>query len=159
MKHRYAILILLSLISTIPAAKNGPSDDIWIMAKASADDSSLSIYRYLEQKPESWKTMSEEISIIWKFDGNLPDDSISKSMNDFEALTKPLAKGRDSHLVLVTTGKGQREWCFYAKDFDGFSKQMDECLTNKPSIPISTKHSEDPLWRYWQSYEGLLEKK
>ncbi len=139
-----------------PAAK-----DKWTVAKVATSDGSTGIFRYVQAKPEGWKSLplSEEVSISWKYEGVLPDDPTNKRMNELEDALESLSASKDSYLALVMTIGGLREWCFYTRDYDAFMKTLNVKLTGKADFPISIDHSHDPEWKYWHSFVDKLEKK
>jgi hypothetical protein len=162
MKRHTAIVISMSLLSSIlfGAPKSGPANDKWIIAKVTAPDGTTGVFRYVQAKPEGWKTvpLSEEVSISWKYEGALPDEATSKRMNELEDALEALSVSKTSHLVLVMTVGGLREWCFYTRDYDAFMKTLNVKLSGKATFPISIEHSHDSEWKYWHSFVDKVEK-
>ncbi|WP_348215938.1 DUF695 domain-containing protein [Luteolibacter sp.] len=135
--------------------------DKWAVAQVTTSDGGTGIFRYMQVKPEGWKSvpLSEEVSISWKYEGELPNDPTNKRMNELEDALESLSTSKDSCLALVMTAGGVREWCFYARDYDAFMKTLNEKLSGKPVFPISINHSNDSEWKYWHSFVDTVERK
>ena len=148
----------LSSLFGVGKASEVPAKD-WAVASISASDGSSGIFRHLIAKPVSWQSLSEEISISWKYEGVMPDSQASKRMMELEEALKPLLDAEESRLTFVLTLNGIREWCFYAKDYDAFMRKLNVCLKGKALFPVKIEHSHDAAWKYWQSFMDKIVKK
>ncbi len=154
------MFFLSSLLFGAPKS-DSTAQDKWTVAKVTTPTGGTGIFRYMQAKPEGWKSLplSEEVSISWKHESVLPDDATNKRMNELEDALESLAANKNSCLALVMTVGGLREWCLYARDYDAFMKTLNEKLSGKPAFPIAIDHSHDPEWKYWHSFVDKVEKK
>jgi len=150
---------IFSLLFGSPKSDSSEKDK-WGVAQVASSDGRPGIFRYLQAKPEGWKSvpLSEEVSISWKYQGVMPDDPTNKWMNELEDALESLSATKDSYLALVMTVGGLREWCFYVRDYGAFMKTLNVKLSGKPVFPISIDHSHDPEWEYWHSFVDKLDK-
>jgi hypothetical protein len=116
------------------------------------------VFRVPESKPTQWDTLplSEEISISWNYEGDMPDKSTQADMDRFEEALSDIFSAETSMLVLVMTVGGLREWCIYAQDYGRFMQELNTLLAGKSKFPITIIHSHDPSWRYWHSFTDRL---
>jgi hypothetical protein len=94
------------------------------------------------------------ISIRWSYaagESPFPSDEVKKDMDRFEeAIDRLTWKNGFAELVLVSTGRGEREWLFYARDHARFMKALNHLMADQPPFPIRIEHQEDPDWRAWR---------
>jgi hypothetical protein len=132
-----------------------------MISEVQHSDGSVAIVRSLKEKPNGWESvpLSEEVSITWKYEGDLPDFDTKSNMDDLEEALDPLEAGGDTFLVFVVTTSGEREWIFYTRNYDDFMANLNDCLADKPEYPIAILHSHDPSWTYWQTFVERFTKK
>lgn len=135
--------------------------DLWTIAEVRSSNQGSGVFRYLKEKPLIWQEMplSEEVSLIWKYEGDYPDSETQQKMDMMEEALLDLFFGKESFSTLVMTVDGHREWVFYAHDYAHFMVTLNRCLAGLPGFPIQIEHSHDPEWKYWHSFVDWLEKK
>src|SRR5262245_17291532 len=125
------------------------SADEWMIAKAQNPKAGSGVFRFVQEKPALWRSIPEEVSISWKYDGTQPDKVLLKRMDLLEDALEDLCWGAESRLVLVMTVPGLREWCFYTGDYARFMKELNARLSKHERFPIEILHSCDAEWKYW----------
>jgi len=135
-------------------------DERWTVAEIHTGDSESHVLSYLSVKPTGWDTipLAQEISLTWQFDAAGPTEAVFNSMNELEDALSSLSSGEHSCLALVMTSPISREWCFYARDYPAFMKELNNCLSGRVRFPITIEHSPDPEWKYWHTFVGKTER-
>lgn len=110
MKNLASIIILWSFIVSAASAEN-----VYFTATGEEDGNPL-IFRSLQAVPEGAKESEYPflISIYWPYDSNndsgMPDASTNEAQIVFEDALQSLDSLGISHLMLVVTGNGRKEW-------------------------------------------------
>lgn len=131
----------------------------WTLIALEAEDGQR-IYRIRREPPVGVdkEIFSESVIIEWKFGEGLPDKPTAAAMFALEEYMEPMDDHtKHSLLVLVYTGRGIKEWCYYTKSYDEFMKGLNVALRGKPRFPIEILHDHDPTWNYWSSLKGYAE--
>jgi len=116
------------------------------------------IYRSLEAVPENQKELDfpNLINIYWPFEvdvnNGMPDSKSNDNQIAFEDAIESLDKNGVSHLVLVVTGNGRKEWIWYVKDVDSWLTQLNELLKNHDVYPIEIEIEQDPDWSTYHDF-------
>lgn len=124
----------------------------WQIIALDGEDGKL-VYRMMLQKPSEvdCTKFTENVSISWPFaEEGLPDSEMTEVLRQFEGFIDSLDNPEgNSFLTFVFTGRGKREWSYYAKDYGKFLEMLNSALVSKPRFPIEIDHSHDPKWEYW----------
>jgi len=153
-------ILFINLLFSIILSSQDKVKTKWMIAEATNGDKKV-IYRFLSEKPKTSKTipLKEVISITWKYGNDMPDKATQESMEKLENALHKLTVDGSSELSLVITGLGSKEWCYYAKDYPKFMKDLNKALTGHKRYPIKISHSKDPEWKYWHSFTDKILKK
>ena len=118
------------------------------------------VFRYIKDKPKNWDSapLSTEVSLIWKFQGDMPDKQTKKLMDKLELALEVLLEKGNTHLPLVMTMKGHREWCYYTKSYPDFMKDLNKAVKGHSNYPIKIVQSHDPKWEYWHSFVDKIKR-
>ena len=73
----------------------------------------------------------------------------AEAQNAFETALDPLASGKSSELVHVSTGMGLKEWIFYVRDQQDFMAALNRLLEGHPPYPLQIEVYDDPQWKVW----------
>lgn len=123
-----------------------------IVVLDNSEDGKL-VYRIMTEMPADvdCSDFTENVSVYWVFaDGGLPNEETGEALRAFEELLGSLDNPEgNSLLTLVFSGRGKREWSYYAKDYNKFMAQLNDALAAKPRFPLGIEHSHDPDWEYW----------
>jgi hypothetical protein len=119
------------------------------------------------------KTISDGVPIIWNFVNELPIEEVVNTRpwlvairwaydavledsfpdKDTQAAIYRLDRGLESleqaqigYRAYARTGKGLREWVFYAADRDQFTGALNDALADHEVYPIEIKFYNDPGW-------------
>ena len=128
-----------------------------IIALEDANDGKL-VYRMMFEKPTKIDCgqFTENVSVTWHFaDEGLPSSEIGEVLRMFEGLVDSLDDSDgNSLLTFVFSGRGMREWSYYAKDYKKFMEMLNDALASKPRFPIEIEHTHDPEWGYWSGVKA-----
>lgn len=135
------------------------NSDEWAMIALDSEDGKL-IYRMMMAPAPGidCALFSESISVSWQFsDEGLPTSELSDELRAFESYLDALDDpSGNSFITFVFTGRGKREWCYYAKDYDTFMIMLNQALASQPRFPIEIEHSHDPEWQYWSGVKNYI---
>jgi Family of unknown function (DUF695) len=132
----------------------------WTIFAVEVEGGEKRLYRIRLEPPTSVVASEYPNCIIveWNFEDALPDKPLSDAHNAFEAHMEPLGhNNRNSVLMHVYTKPGMKEWCYYARDYPAFMKELNTALAGKPRFPIEILHDTDPGWKYWTSVRDLVQ--
>ena len=87
----------------------------------------------------------------------MPPADVNQAQLDFERALDPLTENSDAEVAQVSTGMGQKEWVFYAKDREVFMAQMNRLLAGHPRYPLQITFYDDPDWKIWSDMLERLE--
>ncbi len=140
---------------------NFEEEDRWLLAEGEENGNFLLFRARKEIPPGSLKMQYPLlISVYWPYDAaaneGMPDDELNDEHFDLELALQPLDTPEFSHLMLVITGAGQKEWHYYAKQEDPWMDQLNELLSEHPEYPLEIEVSEDPDWSLYATViEGI----
>jgi hypothetical protein len=123
----------------------------WRVASGSIGGS-RTIVRYLnELPPPSLRDQHPWLAeITWDYDANaegMPDRESLEKLSTFENIAaEKIEQAGLSLLAAVTTGKGRREWLYYATERQLFLEVFNQAFGNLPRMPIHITFHEDPQW-------------
>ena len=89
----------------------------------------------------------ERLEIVWKYDGNMPSDELSKQMEEVqELIRKAVEKDKLAVLTGIYTGSGERCWVFYTRTVRFFCERLNEALKGLPLLPLELSAEIDIDW-------------
>ena len=150
---RAFFLVFFSLISFIAHWEN-----MYFTAQGEQDGKPV-IYRSMQNVPEGEKEADfpNLINIYWAFDGEknngMPDPETFDKQVAFEDALISLDTNGVSHLMLVITGNGRKEWIWYVKDTKAWMGQLNTLLKGHDVYPIEIEMDQDPEWA---TYHGFV---
>jgi len=133
------------------------AESVYFTAQGEQDGRPV-IYRSLEAVPENQKELDfpNLINIYWSFEvdvnNGMPDSKSNEDQIAFEDAIESLDQNGISHLMLVVTGNGRKEWIWYVKDVDSWLNQFNELLKNHEVYPIKIEIEQDPEWLTYHSF-------
>ncbi|OOF24070.1 hypothetical protein BZJ19_11910 [Salinivibrio proteolyticus] len=116
------------------------------------------IYRSMQSVPEGEKEADFPtlINIYWPFEkeenNGMPDQSTNDKQVAFEDAIAPLDVNGTSHLMLVVTGNGRKEWIWYVKDSKEWVGKLNELLAGHDVYPIQIEMENDPKWSTYHNF-------
>ena len=146
------ILIIWSLLMS-----EAISDNLYFTAQGEQDGKPV-IYRSLERVPENQKESDYPnlINIYWPYDvdanNGMPDPTTNDNQITFEDAIESLDQSGISHLMLVVTGNGRKEWIWYVKDVESWMNQLNEKLAGHDVYPIEIEIDQDPEWSTYHNF-------
>ena len=148
----FKILIIWSLFMSDAIAEN-----VYFTAQGEQDGKPV-IYRSLKNVPKNQKESDYPnlINIYWAYNGDanngMPDATTSDNQIAFEEAIVALDQNGISHLMLVVTGNGRKEWIWYVKDVESWMGQFNEKLTGHGVYPIEIEMDQDPEWATYHNF-------
>lgn len=133
------------------------TENLYFTATGEEDGKPL-IFRCLQTVPEGTHESDYPslISIYWPYtpanDGGMPDAEANEAQIVFEDALEHLDTQGVSHLMLVVTGNGRKEWHWYVKDIDGWMQALNDALAGKPVFPIEIANAEQPDWSLYHNF-------
>lgn len=120
------------------------------------------IYRSMQNVPsgERQSDFPTVIYIYWPFEkeenNGMPNQNTNEKQIAFEDAIAPLNVNGTSHLMLVVTGNGRKEWIWYVKDSNKWMDKLNELLRGYEVYPIQIEMEKDPKWsRYHNFISGV----
>lgn len=116
------------------------------------------IYRSMQYVPDGEKESDFPIliNIYWPFEkdenNGMPDRSTNEKQINFEDAIASLDANGTSHLMLVVTGNGRKEWIWYVKDSNEWVGKLNELLTGHEVYPIQIEIEKDPEWSTYHDF-------
>lgn len=116
------------------------------------------IYRSLHAVPSGEKESDFPylINIYWAFDAEsnngLPDASSNEAQIEFENHIESLDTNGFSHLMLVVTGNGRKEWVWYVSNIESWMDEFNNLLSECPVYPIEIENDFDPAWDTYHNF-------
>jgi hypothetical protein len=88
------------------------------------------------------------VSVQWRFaDTGFPDEDMHEQIFAFEdRIFAALADERVAVEAASITGRGQKEWRFFARETGMFVDAFNIALTGFPALPLEIESVEDPDW-------------
>jgi len=133
------------------------AENLYFTAQGEQDGKPV-IYRSLERVPNNQKESDYPnlINIYWSYDvdvnNGMPDPKTNNNQIKFEDAIESLDQAGISHLMLVVTGNGRKEWIWYVKDVAGWMNQLNEKLAGHDVYPIEIQINEDPEWSTYHNF-------
>ena len=152
MKKFVILLIFWGFIVT-----NLNAENLYFTATGEEDGKPL-IFRSLQSIPEN--SVETEypflISIYWPYtsdgDSGMPGADTNEAQVVFEDALEDLDRTGVSHLMLVVTGNGRKEWHWYVKDVDNWMQKLNSSLAGQPTFPIQIENSHQPDWALYHRF-------
>ncbi|WHI52925.1 DUF695 domain-containing protein [Microbulbifer sp. MLAF003] len=116
------------------------------------------IYRNMQSVPKGEKETDFPtlINIYWPFEkkenNGMPDRNTNKKQIVFEDAIAPLDVNGVSHLMMVVTGNGRKEWIWYVRDSDEWMEKLNELLVGHDVYPIQIEMENDPEWSTYYNF-------
>lgn len=135
----------------------GNTENLFFTAEGEEDGKPL-IFRSLHTVPEDSIESDYPylISIFWQYtpanDSGMPSAESNTSQIAFETALDDLDKSGTSHLMLVVTGNGRKEWHWYVKDVEYWMDSFNTALTGQPVFPIEIENSYQPDWALYHNF-------
>ena len=133
------------------------AENLYFTAQGEQDGKPV-IYRSLERVPENQKESDYPnlINIYWPYDvdanNGMPDPTTNDNQITFEDAIESLDQNGISHLMLVVTGNGRKEWIWYVKDVESWMNQLNEKLAGHDVYPIEIEIDQDPEWSTYHNF-------
>lgn len=129
------------------------ADDDWTVATIEGGNEPPFIARFRAQLPsqDDRATWAKLIVINWPYepaDGTgMPPGNIHAQMNAFEdAIEASIERPGVGVQAVSITGRGKREWRYYAQDTAAFIEAMNPALQGHPRYPLELDAFVDPDW-------------
>lgn len=150
MKHLLAF-IFFGLFMTSAIAEN-----MYFTAQGSEEGKPI-IYRSMHSVPtgEKESNFPNLINIYWRFDksnNGMPDSQSNEKQIEFENTIAALDTNGVSHLMLVVTGNGRKEWIWYVKNTESWMEKFNELLSSQEMYPIEIEFQKDPEWSTYHNF-------
>ena len=148
----FRILIIWSLLMAEAVAQN-----VYFTARGEQNGNPV-IYRSIENVPEGQNESDFPtlVSIYWPFNENvnngMPDQQTNEEQVLFEDALETLDQNGMSHLMLVVTGNGRKEWLWYVKDADSWMAKLNELLIDHKVYPVEISISSEPSWSTYHNF-------
>jgi hypothetical protein len=116
------------------------------------------IFRSIKSVPEGSKESDYPylINVYWPYkaenEGGMPNADSNDAQIEFEDALERLDIAGISHLMLVVTGNGRKEWFWYVKDIDDWMNQFNASLAGKPVYPIQIENRHQPDWSQYHKF-------
>lgn len=116
------------------------------------------IYRSMHAVPAGEKESDFPylINIYWAFDAEsdngLPDTSSIEAQTKFENQLESLDSNGISHLMLVVTGNGRKEWIWYVANIEPWMDEFNNLLADCSVYPIEIENDFDPEWNTYHNF-------
>lgn len=133
------------------------AENIYFTAQGEQDGKPV-IYRSMVKVPEGQKEADYPtlINIYWPFEvdanNGMPDGQTNEDQITFEDALDQLDHHGVSHLMLVVTGNGRKEWIWYVKDVEGWLGKFNELLSDHKVYPIEIEINQDPKWTTYHDF-------
>ena len=124
-----------------------------IISAHNPETAEKAVFRARFEKPDRTDVASLVWAIVigWPYDGNaMPPAEVNAAQQRFEEAIDPLASSSHSELVHISTGKGLKEWIFYAHTREEFMAELNALLSGHPRYPLDIEFFEDPDWEVWE---------
>jgi len=137
--------------------KQSATENNYVTAMGSEEGKTL-IFRCLEDLPEGAKETDYPnlLSIYWSYnspnENGMPDSATNETQIEFEDAVQEFDEVGFSHLALVVTGNGRKEWHWYAHNIEAWMERLNNRLADKPPFPIEIRLNEA---NDWSLYHGL----
>lgn len=97
-----------------------------------------------------WRYAASDERAPHRLGPGFPDNTVNQAQLQFEGALDPLScENDDAELMCVTTGMGQKEWVYYARDRDGFMARLNALLAGHAPFPVEINFYDDAEWNIW----------
>lgn len=133
------------------------AENVYFTAQGKQDGKPV-IYRSMEKVPEGQKESDYPtlINIYWPFEVNanngMPDAQTNEDQITFENALEQLDQNGVSHLMLVVTGNGRKEWIWYVKDVEAWMVKFNDLLSGHKVYPVEIEINQDPEWSTYHDF-------
>ncbi|MDP2716001.1 DUF695 domain-containing protein [Rheinheimera sp.] len=133
------------------------AENIYFTAQGEQDGKPI-IYRSMEKVPEGQTEADFPtlINIYWSFESDanngMPDSQTNADQIAFEDAIDSLDQNGVSHLMLVVTGNGRKEWIWYVKDVEGWMGKLNELLSGHKVYPVEIEIEQDQNWSTYHNF-------
>lgn len=96
------------------------------------------------------------VTVYWDYEtddkNGMPTEETNEAQVIFEDALEPLQAEAFSHLMLVVTGNGQKEWNWYVSDVESWMEQFNELISDHPDYPLEIENSFEPDWASYHNF-------
>ncbi|QDP01299.1 DUF695 domain-containing protein [Thalassotalea sp. PS06] len=145
------ILILIAIQS------NALAENLYFTAQGEQGGQPV-IYRSMQDVPEGARESDYPtlVNIYWGYDNSenngMPDSETNDKQIAFEDAISSLDSTGISHLMLVITGNGRKEWVWYVKDPAIWMSKFNQLLSSHQIYPIEIEIQKDPQWSTYHDF-------
>lgn len=138
-------------------------DFTWVVAECADPDRPFFI-RYIEDKKQiDRKRYSNRLNVFWTFrtptENGLPSSEDGDETKVFEdRLIEAVEIEGHSILVMIITGRGQKEYVWQTADPQQFLDSLTSMPQEKERYPIEIQHTEDEAWSFYNDLLADIEK-
>lgn len=146
--------IFLILIAT---QSNALAENLYFTAQGEQGGQPV-IYRSMQDVPEGARESDYPtlLNIYWGYDNSqnngMPDSETNDKQIAFEDAISSLDSTGISHLMLVITGNGRKEWVWYVKDPKIWMSKFNQLLSSHQMYPIEIEIQKDPQWSTYHDF-------
>ena len=144
-------------------ADEGELADWSIVSAVNRETGEAAVFRVRFDKPrrDDLCTLTTAIVIRWPYEtgDQMPPEPVNAAQLAFEEALDPMSSSATSELVHVSTGMGEKEWIYYARDRDEFMSLLNELLAEHPAYPLEIEFYEDPEWQVWADMVASIRKR
>lgn len=130
----------------------GPDEDIWFVGEFHGDGG-VQLVRALRQLPSAStrERFTQLVLVRWPYEvrdgASMPDPDTFGRMTDFsERLCQAVEPTGIGVEAASLTGRGVREWRFFAADTGTFVSALNQALAGLEVLPIELQGFLDPDW-------------
>jgi Family of unknown function (DUF695) len=135
-------------------------EDTWFTATGDEEGKPL-IFRSRVKSSVQEANYPNLVTVYWDYEttneSGMPDEEINEFHISFEDTLQPLDSEALSHLMLVVTGNGRKEWYWYASDVIVWMERFNELLTRHPEYPIEIENTFEPDWSFYHNFISSVE--
>lgn len=156
-----AVIASLGFWFLLPAQQALACEEVWFTATAEQDGRTV-VFRSRRGPPcgVALQDFPVYVSVLWPYepanDGGMPDAATNAGQIALEDALITLDFAGHSHLMLVITGNGNKEWIWYARDFDGWIGRLNDVLREHPVYPINIEYQPDPEWSLYRDFMNWM---
>lgn len=145
--------------------KTTQAEGRWTLV-TSEESGKVILYRIRQEHPGQiqFADYPKLMALQWKYvpanEYGLPTEAEREQMDLLEdLLDASLEKNRQAFLTVIVTGKGIREWQWYARDEKETLRQINETLSSLTPFPIQIMFADDPEWNAYARFEKSVLRK
>lgn len=148
---------LITLLTWVIFMSSAVAENMYFTATGEQEGKPV-IYRSMQNVPYGEKESDFPIliNIYWPFEkdenNGMPDRSTNEKQIAFEDAIASLDVNGMSHLMLVVTGNGRKEWIWYVKNSNEWVGKLNELLAGHEVYPIQIEIEKDPEWSTYHNF-------